>query len=384
MAEPARWPWRVRLIDAIATRWGVPISTLDHDSIAAARAAVGPPRPPVSWLTGAVLPSVRIDTLRARVPGSQVVSGSNAAPAGGTVPGGATAPAGAPTTAGSAASAGALRPGDAGANGFMEVGIRRYRPRLHLRSRLATPDALPMVVFFHGGGWALCDVRGYDPLCTYLSDSLGALVASVDYRLAPHHPAPAASDDAIAATLWLWEHAREIGGDPERMAVCGDSAGGNLATVVAQALRDRADAGLPGPALRHQALIYPSVDTTRLTPSKMALARGPVLTRKDTDAYLALYLGSEAGALTAYDVRISPALGRLDGLPPTLIQTAQFDPLRDEGIAYGEALQAAGVPVVSTTYQGAVHGFASFPAGAPGGFRHRTELTREIGRYLRA
>lgn len=338
--EPRPLPWRVRLIDAIARRWGDPITVMDHDAIEAARGRVRAPRPPVSWLTGAVLRTVEIDALTARVDDE-------------TAPG-----------------------------GSREIGIRRYRPRRHLRSRLATPEALPILVFFHGGGWALGSVSGYDPLCSYLSDSVGAVVASIDYRLAPHHPAPAAAADALAATRWLWEHPQAVGGDRERMAVCGDSAGGNLATVVAQATRDAAERGEPGPRLRHQALLYPAVDATRLTPSKMAFARGPIMTRRDTDTYLAHYLGLGEGALTAYDVRVSPALGRLEGLPPTLLQMAQFDPLRDEGIAYGEALAKAGVGVVSTTYAGAVHGFASFPAAAPGGFRHRAELSREIGRHL--
>jgi acetyl esterase len=374
MLEPRHLPWRVRLIDAIARRTGDSVTAMDHDAIEAARGHVRPPRPPVSWVTGAVLPSVRIDARTATVDDADRLGGGG--------------PPGDPE-----------RPSDPGRpdeetrpRGSREIGIRRYRPRRHLRARLPTPDALPMVVFFHGGGWAMGSVSGYDPLCSYLADSLSALVASVDYRLAPHHPAPAAADDALAATLCLWEHAAEVGGDPDRMAVCGDSAGGNLATVVAQALRDRAEsgagtagtAGAAGPRLRHQALIYPSVDSTRLTPSKMARARGPIMTRSDTDTYLAHYLGLGEGALSAYDIRVSPALGRLDGLPPTLIQSAEFDPLRDEAIAYGEALEAAGVPVVSTTYAGAVHGFASFPAGAPGGFRHRAELTREIGRYLLA
>lgn len=353
MLERTRLPWRVRALDAFARRWGVPIMALDDDAIEAARGPVSPPRPPVSWLTGAVLPSVHIDTITARVDDDA---------------------AGNPPSRESAESGSAPQ--------AREIAIRRYRPRRHLRARLHRSDALPIIVFFHGGGWVLGNVSGYDPLCTYLADSLTVLVASVDYRLAPHHRAPAATDDVLAATLWLWRHAREVGGDPTRMAVCGDSAGGNLATVVAQELRDRAERGEPGPRLRHQALLYPAVDATRLTPSRMARARGPVISRRDTDTYLWHYLGLGQGGLTVFDARVSPALGRLQQLPPTLIQTAEFDPLRDEGLAYGAALAAAGVSVVSTTYAGAVHGFASFPAGAPHGFRHRAELTAEIGRHL--
>lgn len=208
------------------------------------------------------------------------------------------------------------------------------------------------------------------------------LVASIDYRLAPHDPAPAGLEDVLAATHWLWKHAAGLGADPDRIAICGDSAGGNLATVTAQLLRDDAEAGRAGPRLRHQALLYPSVDSTRLTPSKMELSRGPVISRRDTDAYLRHYLGVGEDVLDAYDPRVSPALGRLDALPPTLIQVAQFDPLRDEGIAYAQDLREAGVDAVCTTYAGAVHGFASFPGGAAGGFAHRDELTREIGRHL--
>ena len=317
----------MRVLDAVAKTWGASVADMDEAAIVSARSRVKPPKGPITRVTGAILAGVDITTAEA------------------------------PSRDGHG------------------IPLRLYRPQQR-------PDPLPVIAFFHGGGWVLGSVSGYDPLCTYLADAVGALVVSVDYRLAPEHPAPAGVEDCHDATRWLGAHAAELGGDAARMAVCGDSAGGNLAAVVAQLLRDDGRTDPAVPRLRHQALIYPSLDSTRLTRSKMKRARGPILTRRDTDAYLALYLGTGPTALPTTDPRISPARGVLDGLPPALIQTADLDPLRDEGLAYAEALRAHGIEATYTNYPGAVHGFASFPGVSPDGWAHRVELTRELTRHL--
>jgi acetyl esterase len=252
------------------------------------------------------------------------------------------------------------------------VGLRVYTPAAHRPGRDAA-GLRPLVLWFHGGGWVLGNVVNYDPLCGFLAHQVGAVVLSVDYRLAPEHPAPAAIHDCLDVTRWAWQHAPQVGADPARMAVAGDSAGGNLATVVAQLLRDDG-----GPQLRCQALVYPVVDSTCLRRSKIVHSTGPILTRREADTFLAMYLGTGPDALTARDPLISPLLGRLEGLPPTLIQTAGLDPLHDEGLAYAEALRAAGVEVRATDYPLAPHGFASFPGASKGAWPHRSELAGHL------
>lgn len=254
------------------------------------------------------------------------------------------------------------------------VRVRRYRLG---GVGLASGDAAPVLVFLHGGGWVLGRVENYDPLCSHLSAGVGALVVSVEYRLAPEHPAPAAIHDCLDVVRALPALAPAWGGDPDRLAIAGDSAGGNLAAVVTQLLRDEG-----GPRLRAQALVYPSVDSTCLSRSKIEFAEGPILTRRDTDAYFALYLGTGPDALTPLDPLISPALGELHDLPPALVQTAGLDPLRDEGAAYAVALRAAGVPAVHTDYPFAPHGFASWPGLSVGVASHRAELVAFLRRHL--
>lgn len=250
------------------------------------------------------------------------------------------------------------------------VRVRRYRPE-------AATDPLPVLVFFHGGGWTLGQVEDYDPLCAYLGAQAGLLVVSVDYRLAPEHPAPAAIHDCIDALRALPGLAPDWGGDPGRLAVAGDSAGGNLAAVCTHLVRDEG-----GPTLACQALIYPSVDSTCLSRSKIEFARGPILTRRDTDGFFAHYLGTGPDALTALDPLISPALGQLHDLPPALVQVAGLDPLRDEGRRYAHALRAAGVPADLTEYPRAPHGFASTPRLCVGVEGHRDELVAFLRRHL--
>jgi acetyl esterase len=219
--------------------------------------------------------------------------------------------------------------------------------------RVYTPEAdgaLPILVYFHGGGWVFGDIETHDAMCRIVADAAGCLVVSVDYRLAPEHKFPAGLEDCIAATRWCAEHGGEIGGDPARLAVGGDSAGGNLAAATAQAARDGG-----GPTLAFQWLIYPAVDFTADNASLRDNADGYLLTKAAIDWTLAQYT---AGPGEAQDPRASPGLERaLAGLPPALVQTAEFDPLRDEGEAYGAALKAAGVPVEIIRYDGMVHGF---------------------------
>jgi acetyl esterase len=251
--------------------------------------------------------------------------------------------------------------------------LRVYRPA----GCSASHELLPLVVYFHGGGWVLGSPRVYDPLCTFLARAVEAVVVSVDYRMAPEHRAPMAVHDCVDSVRWLAAHARSVGGDASHLAVAGDSAGGNLAAVVCQVIRDEG-----GPAISHQALLYPSTDATKSRPSIMEHAAGPVLTLAKIDAFLDHYLGPDG--LAPADPLVSPlwAASHAD-LPPALVQTADLDPLRDEGGLYAERLAAAGVPVRHTNYGGVPHGFASFPGATTIGLQHRAELVSELRRHLR-
>ena len=226
------------------------------------------------------------------------------------------------------------------------IPLRAYRPA-------GLPDALPLpvYVYFHGGGWVIGDLETHDVLCRQLTAASGACVIAVDYRLAPEHKFPAAADDAWAATRWIVAHAAELAVDASRLAVGGDSAGGNLAAVVALMARD---AG--GPAIRQQVLIYPVTDVMRETRSYEDFAEGYMLTRDSMRWFIAHYLRSRDDA---GDWRVSPLRApSLAGLPPALIVTAGNDPLRDEGEMYAGRLRDAGVLVDYVCYGGMVHGFA--------------------------
>ena len=212
---------------------------------------------------------------------------------------------------------------------------------------------LGVVVYFHGGGWVICDLDTHDHTCRDLANDAAAIVISVDYRLAPEHPYPAAPEDCYAATVWAAEHASEFGGDGTRLAVAGDSAGGNLAAVVAQMARDRS-----GPPLRFQLLIYPAVglySDDRVSLSENAEGYG--LTRERMGWYTDLYAPDVSRREEPYHAPIRAA--DLSGLPPALIITAEYDPLRDEGADYGAALRAAGVRATVTQYDGMIHAFFS-------------------------
>lgn len=233
-------------------------------------------------------------------------------------------------------------PGPAGT-----IPARLYRP--------TTPLAhSPLLVFYHGGGFVIGDLDTHDDLCRLICRDGGMTVLSVDYRLAPEHKAPAAADDAYAAFRWVTEHAAELGVAADRIAVGGDSAGGNLAAVVSQRARN---AGAPPPVL--QLLIYPVVDVCSETRSKTLFADGYFLTARDMDWFMDHYLGGASVDRT--DPEVSPLLADdLSGLPPALVLTGGFDPLRDEGNRYAEALRSAGVPVDLRQERSLIHGFANF------------------------
>jgi acetyl esterase/lipase len=233
-----------------------------------------------------------------------------------------------------------------------ELPLRIYRPRV------PGGEALPVVVNFHGGGWVSGDARQSEWWCAGVAAGARAVVVSVEYRLAPEHPFPTPVEDCYAATKWVAEHGAELGVDGSRLAVMGDSAGGNLAAVVCVAARERG-----GPPIALQLLIYPSVDVGGDYPSKQENATAPVLSTKDVENTPRLYLRDTD--TDRKDPYVSPLYANHDGLPPALIQTAQYDPLRDEGTAYAAALRDAGVEVRLTNYVDAVHGYASLPRVCP-------------------
>jgi acetyl esterase len=223
--------------------------------------------------------------------------------------------------------------------------VRAYRP--------SKDGVLPALVFFHGGGWTIGDVDTHDVLCRQLALGAGCMVLSVDYRLGPEHPFPAAVDDCFAAVRWTLENAAKLGIDPQRVAVGGDSAGGNLAAVVALLARD---AG--GPSIAYQLLVYPATDQRGIAPSHERNGQGYLLTRDAMDYFRSAYLPDEADW---GDWRASPLLAPSHaGLPPALIVTAGYDPLVDEGREYAEKLRAAGVKVEYREYSDMVHGFILF------------------------
>jgi acetyl esterase len=220
--------------------------------------------------------------------------------------------------------------------------MRLYRP-------VAAPAVLPLLIYFHGGGWTIGDLDTHDVPCRLLALAAGCAVLSVDYRMGPEHRFPAAVDDCIAATRWAREHARELGVDPKRIAVGGDSAGGNLAAVVSIAERDA------GSSLSYQLLIYPATDMRAIAPSHRANGQGYLLTA-DTIAYFRRHYIPHEQHWT--DWRVSPLLAKDHrALPPALVITAGFDPLRDEGRQYADALSAAGNRVQYICFERQIHGF---------------------------
>jgi acetyl esterase len=234
-------------------------------------------------------------------------------------------------------------PGPAG-----PIRVRMYKPRLQQE------HPLPVLVFFHGGGWVLGDLDSADGLCCTLTRQAACLTISVDYRLAPEHRYPAAVEDCDAATRWVAANASALGGDTSRLIVAGDSAGGNLAAVCALRARRR-----PGPNIALQVLIYP---VTMLAepqyPSRSRLAEGYFLTRAALDWFTNHYIPDAA---QRHQPDASPLLAQsLQGLPPALVLTAEYDPLIDEGEAYALRLLTAGVPLRARRFLGTIHGFVMF------------------------
>jgi acetyl esterase len=250
---------------------------------------------------------------------------------------------------------------------------RVYSPRGGTRQS----PAFPLVVYFHGGGWVLGAVRSYDAVCSQIAARVGAVVVSVDYRMAPEHRMPVAAEDAYAATVWLADHGAELGADGTRLAVAGDSAGGNLAAVVSLMARDRG-----GPPIADQVLIYPATDGTLSSPSLVEHADGPILTAASVRAYRSMYLGPDGDEM---DPRFSPLTAPDHAnLPPALIQTAQLDPIRDDGARYAEALRRDGNEVRLTEYVGAPHGYISVPGPVRGAKQALAEIVTELRAHLTA
>lgn len=243
----------------------------------------------------------------------------------------------------------ATPPLDSVANIMIPAGETGLPVRLYRPVNAARPA--PVLVFFHGGGWAAGDLDTHDHLCRYIAGHSAAAVMAVNYRLAPEHPFPAAFDDACKALRWAHANATSIGIDPARMAVGGDSAGGNLAAATALTIRDEGAI-----RLRLQVLIYPAVDFTADNASLRDNGEGFLLTARAMDQFADWYLTDR---ITRTDPRASPLLASdHSGLPPALIQTAEYDPLRDEARAYADTLSRAGVPTDYRQYEGMVHGFA--------------------------
>lgn len=230
-------------------------------------------------------------------------------------------------------------------------------PRGDIPLRIYTPKGsglFPIIVFYHGGGWVIGNAASYDNVATRLANRAYAVVVSVDYRLAPEHPFPAAVDDAFAALRWVSDNAGKINGDVERIAVAGDSAGGNLAAVVALLARDS------GPRVMYQLLLYPAIDFARQTESFVTNGQGYYITQE-----LVEWFGKQYDA-DPHDWRASPIRAEdLSGLPPAHIITAEFDPLRDEGAEYARALVEAGGIATETRVEGQLHGFLSMLGAIP-------------------
>ena len=249
----------------------------------------------------------------------------------------------------------------AGGSDGASVTVRVYRPIGTGR------EALPLIMNFHGGGFVAGDPYQSEWWCSSVADGAGAVVVSVDYRMAPEHPYPTPGEDCYAATVWAVDHAHEFGADPSRVAVMGDSAGGNLAAVVSIMARDRG-----GPAIALQVLIYPAVDLVNSYPSEDENEIAPILGKADLSVSSIYCPGREK------EPYASPLFADHRDLPPALIQTAHHDPLRDQGAVYADALRDAGVPVRLTDYVDAVHGYISIPGVVPAARQALGEAVAEL------
>ena len=228
-------------------------------------------------------------------------------------------------------------PGPAG-----EIPLRIYTPQPR--------GTLPVLVYYHGGGWVIGTFDTHDAVCRHLANRSGAIVVSVDYRMAPEHKFPAAAEDCYAATCWVASNAAALGADPKRLAVGGDSAGGNLAAVVSLMARDRG-----APRIAFQLLVYPVTDYSYDTASYRENADGYLLTKDAMMWFWNHYLREPGDGANPYASPLRAA--SLAGLPPAMVITAEYDPLRDEGEAYARRLREAAVPVTLRRYDGIIHGF---------------------------
>lgn len=246
------------------------------------------------------------------------------------------------------------------------IPVRVYRPE--------AAEPLPLVVYAHGGGFVFCDLDSHDELCRNLANLVPAVVVSVGYRLAPENTWPAAAEDVYAATCWAYDNATALGSDPRRLVVGGDSAGGNLAAVSTVMSRDR---GGPTPAA--QLLIYPVIAADFDTESYRLFGRGYYNPEPALRWYWDCYVPSGEDRAHPY---ATPLNADLRGLPPAVVVVAGHDPLRDEGLAFGAALQAAGVPTVQLRYEGGIHGFMTMPM-LDIAHRARTEAAAALTDLLR-
>lgn len=246
-----------------------------------------------------------------------------------------------------------------GPNG--EIPIRIYTPR-------ETGDALGVLVLFHGGGWVIGDLDTHDNMCRHFANGADVVVVAVDYRLAPEHKFPAGHDDAIAATEWVHANASSLGADASKLAVTGDSAGGNMAAVIAQQLKG---------TVAFQMLIYPATDFSETAyASREKFGTGEYLLSNEDMAWFGAQLTDDPAALL--DAKASPIAGDLSGLAPALTITAGFDPLVDEGKAYADALAAAGVPSEYKCFEGTIHGFVSLPGALEAGVEALAFLSEKL------
>jgi acetyl esterase/lipase len=297
------------------TRRMVSITTMSDAEVVALQARQVPVNPVTNWLFGTVPP--KVDVADRLVPG----------------PGG-------------------------------DLKVRVYRPAA---AGTATTAGRPLVVYFHGGGFALGGLDMGNWICGLVAARVGAVVVSVDYRLAPAHVFPAAVEDCYAGFAWAAGNAAELGATG-RIGVMGESAGGNLAAVTCLIARDRG-----GQAISHQALIYPATDMTK-GPSATADPSAPFLSAAEISTYKRLYLGPDGDPANPW---ASPLLADHASLPPALIQVGEHDPLGDDGVRYAEALRAAGVPVRFTEYVGMPHGFVNFPGLSRAAHQAMAEICAE-------
>jgi acetyl esterase len=249
-------------------------------------------------------------------------------------------------------------PGPAG-----EIPVRIYTP--------VGSGPFGALVYFHGGGWVIGNIETHDVTCRDLTQGTPCVTVSVDYRLAPEHKFPAGPEDCYAATKWVADNARSLNVDPNRIAVGGDSAGGNLAAAISLMARDRG-----GPKLAYQLLIYPAIDSADETPSHREFTKdGYILSRADMEWFWGYYL-ADKDRTNPY---ACPSRAKsLAGLPPAFVLTAEFDPLRDEGEAYGQELRKAGVAVAAKRYDGVCHGFVSMASLLDAGKRAIAECCSEL------